>query len=159
MSPESSNPAPADISIRTPELSELAAVRTLRQEELNGDQPLPAPVQPTEADLDPRNLHMAAFHGDRVVSAVRVDPQPEPAGTHHVNRMVTRLEYRGQGIGARVLESAEAAATERGATRLTLHAREAAVGFYEKAGYAPIPPAQPDKNGHLPMEKHLEDRP
>src|ERR1700683_5223179 len=116
------------IEIRQPRPEEMAAVRTLRQEELNNDEPLDQPVEPTEADQDTRNLHMAAFHGDRVVGAVRVDPLAEPPDTHYVSRMVTRKEYRGQGVGAR---------------HLTLDSRPQAEGFYAKAGYVRAEP-QPD---------------
>lgn len=146
----------SQIVIRQPaNEAELAKVRTLRQEELNGDQPLPGPVQPTEADLDPHTLHMAAFHGERVVSAVRVNPQAEPPGAHYISRMVTHHDYRGHGIGSDVLAAAEAAAQERGATRFELKARPRALSFYDRAGYTPIPPGTPDDKGHLPMEKTL----
>ncbi len=152
---EALHPDESQIVIRQPSPDELAAVRTLRLEELNGDQPLPELVEPTEADKDPSNLHMAAFKGKEVVSAVRVDPQAEPPGTHYVSRMVTRHDHRGQGIGAQVLSAAEQASTERGATRITLDARQSAIGFYDKAGYAPIPPGEPDAEGHMPMAKEL----
>ena len=88
---EALHPDESQIVIRQPSPDELAAVRTLRLEELNGDQPLPESVEPTKADQD---------------------PQAEPPGTHHVSRMVTRHDHRGQGIGAQVLSAAEQAAVE-----------------------------------------------
>jgi predicted GNAT family N-acyltransferase len=143
------------IEIRQPSPHELAAVRTLRQEGLHGDQPLPEPVQPTDADLDPSNLHMAAFAGEQVVGAVRVDPLPEPPDTHHVSRMVTRVEHRGKGIGAQVLRAAETAATERGARRFTLNSRPEAEGFYVKAGYTRS--AEQLDPEHIVMEKQADN--
>ena len=62
------------------------------------------------------------------------------------------------GIGGRILAALEDKAVARGASRMTMHARVSAKGFYERQGYAdtgeecvhrgaPVP--------HLIMEKHL----
>ena len=40
------------------------------------------------------------------------------------------------GVGARLMQTMEDELRRRGVTRATLHARDVAVGFYERLGYA-----------------------
>jgi hypothetical protein len=47
-------------------------------------------------------------------------------------------ELQGQGIGRAMVEYSEALARTVGFTRMILHARETAVAFYEKLGYAKV---------------------
>jgi GNAT superfamily N-acetyltransferase len=85
-----------------------------------------------------------------------VSDEPEPAGSL-VMHLVTRLpspsspegregyiihafveaERRGSGLGAAMLAAAEAAARERGFSRIRLHSSDRAVPFYLREGYTP----------------------
>jgi len=62
---------------------------------------------------------------------------PLPAGALHVVELHVAPERRGQGIGGRLLEHAEACARERGATRLVLSTMTTnpARGLYERHRY------------------------
>jgi predicted GNAT family N-acyltransferase len=123
------------ITIRVPKLSELGQIRTLRHEELVGDAQETITYEPTPADLNSTAIHMAAFDGDEVISAVRIDPIVDQGGVFLVSRMVTRDAYRGQGIGAEVLIAAEAAAIKAGAKSFILDSRPKAEQFYTRLGY------------------------
>lgn len=56
-------------------------------------------------------------------------------GECRIGRMAVRKAKRKQGIGARLVEVAEAAALDAGARRVTLHAQRTAEHFYAGCGY------------------------
>jgi putative acetyltransferase len=59
-------------------------------------------------------------------------------GIGEVKRMFTEPDYRGQGLGGRILELIEARAREEGLTRLVLetgHLHDAAWHVYERGGF------------------------
>lgn len=58
-------------------------------------------------------------------------------GTRQVRQVVVRPELRRCGIGHALMHALERRAAADGATSLTLHAREEAIGFYERMGYKP----------------------
>ena len=53
----------------------------------------------------------------------------------HVDDLVVSAHARGQGIGKRLLEHAEALACRRGLAQVFLDSRSGAIGFYERLGY------------------------
>ena len=52
-----------------------------------------------------------------------------------IGRVVVLPEYRGQGLGRRVMDEAEAWLRELGFTRAAVESRDVAVGFYRRLGY------------------------
>ncbi len=74
-----------------------------------------------------------------------------------IGRVVVLPEYRGQGLGRRVVREAEEWLGELGCTRAVVESRDAAVGFYEKLGYAVTDPAviRGDTFDCIRMEKTL----
>jgi len=60
-----------------------------------------------------------------------LDPQRVMLG-----RVVVLPEYRGKGLGVRVIREAEKWIAELGYTTIRIDSRTVAVGFYEKLGYA-----------------------
>lgn len=79
------------------------------------------------------------------------------AGRVMLGRVVVLPEYRGRGLGRRVVEEAEQWARELGFETAVLESRDVAVGFYEKLGYT----ADRSRVIHgetftcIPMEKSL----
>lgn len=67
-----------------------------------------------------------------------------------LRQMVVRPDRQGRGLGARMVAFAEKLVAERGCREIVLHARESAVGFYERAGYLPT--------GHAFMEVTIPHR-
>ena len=55
--------------------------------------------------------------------------------------MAVALAAAGTGLGRRVVAHLEQAAQAMGLTEIVLHARETAVGFYEKLGYVVVAPS------------------
>lgn len=62
---------------------------------------------------------------------------PVDAETVMLGRVVVLPEYRGRGLGSRVIREAEVWAVELGFRKAVLESRENKVGFYQKLGYIP----------------------
>lgn len=63
---------------------------------------------------------------------------------------------QGQGVGSKLVNFAEDFARERGCTRMTLNARDTAIPFYEKLGYARVgEPFEEVTIMHWAMQKSL----
>ena len=63
-----------------------------------------------------------------------LDPATEPA---HVRAMFVRADWTRRGLGRRILQAAEDAATEMGFRRMDLVATLPGIPLYEAAGYVP----------------------
>jgi len=83
--------------------------------------------------------HLGAFRGRELLAvATLLDaPHPDRAGARacQVRGMASDPSVRGLGFGAAVLAACEAEARRRGARLLWCNAREAAAGFYRRAGF------------------------
>ncbi len=123
------------IEIRQPFKNELGKARALRDQELKGNPPTANQFEPTEDDLSPLAIHMAAFDSEEVVATVRADAHPDDNSVYFISRMATSSEYRKRGIGMGVLLAIENEAKARGAKGFVLTSRPDATGFYKKAGY------------------------
>jgi ribosomal protein S18 acetylase RimI-like enzyme len=55
-----------------------------------------------------------------------------------IRQMAIAREHQGQGHGRRMLAELETLLAARGFSRLLLHARASAIGFYEKLGYSVV---------------------
>lgn len=60
----------------------------------------------------------------------------ETSKTVRLRQMAVLSGLQGKGIGRVIMSFAENIARDRGYTRLNMHARKTAVGFYEKLGYS-----------------------
>ncbi len=56
----------------------------------------------------------------------------------HVGRMAVLAQWRGQGVGAALLEHLIAISRLRGDARVRLHAQTRAMPFYARFGFAPV---------------------
>jgi predicted GNAT family N-acyltransferase len=82
-------------------------------------------------EWDQRSDHALALDRDgQVVGTGRLLPDG------HIGRMAVLPEWRGQGIGGRILASLIAHAHERGMKRVVLNAQTHAVPFYARHGFA-----------------------
>ncbi|MFN5323573.1 MAG: citrulline utilization hydrolase CtlX [Bacteroidota bacterium] len=77
--------------------------------------------------------------------------------TAQIRYMAVHEQYRGKGIGLKLLRAAEQLASQKGLKRIFLQSRENAVPFYEQAGYTVIEPTFLLWNEiqHYGMERNL----
>lgn len=120
------------IEFATPEYDE--AVR-LRYDILRA--PLGLEYTPEQLAEEWGQHHLAAYdHQHRLVGYLNLTP----AGPKEVKmrQVAIAQSVQGQGIGRHLVEYSEAFARARGFDKMVLHARETAVPFYLKLGYAVV---------------------
>jgi predicted GNAT family N-acyltransferase len=79
------------------------------------------------------SLHLVALDGRQVVGCVLF--HPEGTETGRLFQMAIEPERQGAGLGTRLVRGLEVAVAGMGFREVTLHARDAAVGFYARLGY------------------------
>ncbi|MFB6232744.1 MAG: GNAT family N-acetyltransferase [Haloarculaceae archaeon] len=89
-------------------------------------------------DADDRATHFVVYDTARgePVGAARLRVPEEATGK--AERVAILKPYRGEGLGARLMERVEATARERGCSRLKLDAQTHVEGFYERLGYETV---------------------
>jgi N-acetylglutamate synthase-like GNAT family acetyltransferase len=111
----------------------------------------------SEADLENEkdDTLIAAFDDDEMVGCCMLCKETDEK--IKLRQMAVHEDVQGKGLGAAILHFAENIARDKGYKKIFMHARETAVGFYEKLGYqinsevfneVSIP--------HYVMEKRLE---
>jgi len=86
-------------------------------------------------DIDPANQCFIFLLDRKPVGVVRLDPRGENRGVVRLVAIVPERQRQGHG---RVLgDLIEVEARRRGIVKLGLNARQEAVGFYERLGWAP----------------------
>ena len=120
------------------EIVDESRTRDLRRRVLRPHLP---PDAPLPGDDLPDGVHFAAVGDDGAVLCtcfVYPDPCPwlpgEPAW--HLRQMATDERHRGQGLGGAVVEAAAGYTAGQGARVLWCNARERAVPFYARHGFA-----------------------
>ena len=96
--------------------------------------PLGLDFSPEELRAEESFHHFACYCGDRLVACLVLCPLEE--GDIRMKQVAVAPDLQRRGIGRALVEYSEAWATAAGYRRMILHAREAAVPFYEKAGYS-----------------------
>jgi predicted GNAT family N-acyltransferase len=79
------------------------------------------------------SMHLVAVNAGHVVACVMLTPSSKARGK--LRQMAVQPSLRGTGLGRALVRHLEQALEARGFTEIELHAREHAVGFYEKLGY------------------------
>lgn len=100
--------------------------------------------------LDEQALHVLA----------RVEQQPVGTGRMledgHIGRIAVLQEYRGQGVGAKIVQALMEQAAAAGLQRVYLGAQLHATGFYERLGFVPYGDEFMDAGiPHIHMERYL----
>ncbi len=83
-------------------------------------------------EFDPVAIHLVAILDDRVIGTLRL---LEHDGAAKIGRVAVRATLRRAGVGARLMQRAEAIAMARGFAEIVLHAQVAVAGFYRRLGY------------------------
>jgi predicted GNAT family N-acyltransferase len=132
--------------------AEYAAQVELRREVLR--RPLGLDFTPEQLAAEAAQFHLGAWDGDRLVGclALRLD---EP-GIFRMRQVAVVPDAQGTGVGRALVAESEAEARRRGGTSMTLNARDTAVAFYARLGYAAEgPPFLEVGISHLRMTKDL----
>ncbi len=107
-----------------------------------------------ELDKEKDNIHIGAFEDDELLGCcmlTKVD-----SDTLQLRQMAVKDNLQRKGIGGSILSFAENLSRDKGYRKIMMHARDTAVGFYEKFGY--IVTGEPFMEINLPhriMEKNL----
>jgi predicted GNAT family N-acyltransferase len=97
------------------------------------EQGVPEAIELDEDDA--RAFHIVAVAGDRYVGCARMLSHRDYV---KIGRMAVEREWRGQGVGRRLLDLMLERARALGFRRAVLHAQMHAEGFYLKAGFAAV---------------------
>lgn len=119
-------------------------------------QPLGLPRGSEQDPTDPDALHLMWQEPDGTVLGV-VRGHMKESETAQVRYMGVHPDTQGRGIGRALLLQMEQRLASLGARRVILNARQPAVPFYQRCGYAIYAPSDTVLEGipHSWMEKHL----
>jgi len=92
------------------------------------------PVELEWDEWDARSVHAIATKEGAIVGTGRLLPA-EADGSAHLGRMAVLREFRGQGVGRRILAALLDEARRRGVRHIDIHAQVYAAGFYRLAGF------------------------
>ncbi|TGE21738.1 N-acetyltransferase [Hymenobacter aquaticus] len=120
--------------------ADFAAYYQLRYQVLRQPWHQPPGSERADDDAAPTTIH--ALYADaqgHVAGVARL--HPSGPGQAQVRYMAVDAAHQGQGIGGQLLAYLEDAARRQGLTECVLHARQAAVPFYERQGYRVVAPS------------------
>ena len=95
--------------------------------------PLGLNFSPEELDKEKDDILIGAFDEDEMLGCCILTNMNE--GCVRVRQMAVQKNMQGKGIGESIITFAENIAYDKGFKALTMHARDTAIGFYEKYGY------------------------
>lgn len=96
--------------------------------------PLGLVLTTEEMASEPECRHFAGFAGDEVIATLLL--KPLDARTVKMRQVAVQPSWQGCGVGAQLVRFAEDAARASGFAKIVAHARETAVPFYLRLGYA-----------------------
>ncbi|MEO9930056.1 GNAT family N-acetyltransferase [Rhodopirellula bahusiensis] len=100
-------------------------------------EPLGLRLTAEELDGEYADLHFGLRNGTENLAAV-LSAKLLTSSAVKLRQMAVDPDQQGEGLGAKLLVEVETALEQRGYTQFQLHARETAIGFYEKAGYTAV---------------------
>ena len=86
-----------------------------------------------ELSAEKNDILIAAFDEDEILGCcmlTEIDREKI-----RLRQMAVKPEFQGTGIGASIMLFAENLAKDKGYDKMIMHARDTAIGFYEKIGY------------------------
>lgn len=91
-----------------------------------------------EAELDDRDaeaIHLVAMERGKVIATCRLITDGGVGGSCKLERMAIDKDFRGIGLGRRLIEVSETEARREGAAEMLLHSQLQVRGFYERSGF------------------------
>ena len=96
-------------------------------------QPLGLSFTKEELEKEKNNILIASFDDDEMLGCCMLTPVDNT--TLQLRQMAVPDKLQGKGIGAAIMSFAENLARDKGYNKMIMHARDTAIGFYEKFGY------------------------
>lgn len=96
-------------------------------------QPLGLSFTEEELEKEKNDILIAAFDDDEILGCCMLCPLNN--NTLRLRQMAVRDNLQGKGVGASIMTFAENLARDKGYSSMIMHARDTAIGFYEKFGY------------------------
>jgi ribosomal protein S18 acetylase RimI-like enzyme len=128
------------------------ATLALRNEVMR--KPLGIKFTSEELARDQTDFHIACYEDAHLVGCLVLSPLT--GGDIQMRQVAVTPELQGEGIGRALVQFAEDFASQRGFSRMTLHARDTAIPFYERFGYERVgEPFEQVTIRHWEMEKQL----
>jgi GNAT superfamily N-acetyltransferase len=116
--------------------------------------PLGLSFSTDELEAEKKDILVAAFEEEDLVACCLLTVQGP--GVVRLRQMAVHKEVQGKGIGRALIHFAENVSRDHRFTKITMHARVTAVGFYEKMGYRISSPEFEEVTiPHYIMEKAL----
>jgi ribosomal protein S18 acetylase RimI-like enzyme len=112
--------------------SEYRQALDLREEVLR--RPLGMAWRPEDLAAEATSRHFACFDGEKLAATLVL--VPADAKTVRMRQVAVAPECQRRGFGGALIRFAEEAARQAGFEVITAHARDAAVPFYRRLGYA-----------------------
>lgn len=103
----------------------------LRREVLR--RPLGLDFTPEQLEAEAADTIVAGLENDKVIACCLLTPQEDK--TLQLRQMAVDSSLQSKGMGREIVRFAETWARNNGYQSMMLHARDIAIGFYEKCGY------------------------
>lgn len=103
----------------------------LRREVLR--RPLGLDFTPEQLEAEAADTIVAGLENDKVIACCLLTPQEDK--TLQLRQMAVDTSLQSKGMGREIVRFAENWARNNGYRTIILHARDIAIGFYEKCGY------------------------
>ncbi len=117
-------------------------------------QPLGLKFTPDELEKEKEDILIAAFDDEDMLACCMLTKVEKDC--LRLRQMAVQNNLQGKGIGASMMNFAELISKDKGYKKLIMHARETAVGFYEKLGYKVVGDKFTEVTiAHYIMEKKL----
>ena len=116
-----------EITINSPEYQQ---VWQLREDVLR--KPIGLSLKDEDLSSDAEDRILIAMYDDHAIGCVML----KDAGSNlKLRQMAVANAWQGKSTGRQLVQAAEKVAKENGYKKIVLHARQVAVGFYQKLGY------------------------
>lgn len=115
--------------------------------------PLGMDFTPGQLAGEAGDLHLGAWQGERLLGCLLLTDRG--GGTVQMRQVCVEPTLQRTGVGAALVAESEAEARRRGFRRMILHARDTAVGFYLRLGYAEV--GAPFEEVSIPHQEMAKD--
>lgn len=96
--------------------------------------PLGQSLSRSDVANERNQLHFGVFDEDKLIACVLIKALSQTSGK--LRQMAVSPMHQGRGIGRQLIVATEQMLADKGYEEIELAARETAVGFYERLGYA-----------------------